>query len=291
MFEPVKYKVSAPDASEEATDSARDKQQREYQLATLDSLVLAEIYEQLAKNPPPWYTAEMQLADWPISERFAELEERPDLRLGYMLKGVTEGLPKISTRKKKPATQAEWLDEVRESGEKSALDQIRMFDYHAQMPHTDRAKRVQKLWGRIDWNDDSPASKEFYVALIKSGLQKDRKFTQEGKERTHSPAMTCHQILTDISPMAFVHHISEEKRAASMTKRLAYEAKGKFLPAEEELLEIVTIESFCLQMPSVEEKPIVALLFFKNLKYPEVEKVAPQEPAPAHEENEGPKAL
>lgn len=263
QFAPIQYKNQDPEA-----DEARKVEEVEFFTLQLDCQILAEWFKALAENPPPWYPAQAQLLDWPIDERISELEGRPDLRLDYMLKGYAEGLPQKTTRAMSSADQASWLNKIRANGEKHAVDQIRMFDYASQMPHTDRATRFHQLVARIDWDDNSQPTKAFLAAVIKSCLEVERKYEDEsGAIKFHMPPIDHLSLLRSIKAIDYVSLISREELAEIMTQRLEFLSRKKTFEAEDEL-RIVSVENLLKQLPTASFMKIFNTIREK-LQFPE----------------------
>lgn len=269
MFVPVTY-------PQDATDEQLQAQEQQFFATTLDCQILAEVWEALASQPPLWCSPEVQLQDWSIAERMQELARRPDVRLTIMLKGVAAGLPPKTTRAMPPQFQADFLDQVRQNGEKSAGEQIGHFGYATLMIHTDRVKRVHQLLLRLNWEDDTPATKSLIATLISSALATDREYHESGQDKTHTPPITAHDLLSALNPLDYVTHVSREELAEIMRRRLEYEIKHQPHPAEEEL-EFITVDGLCRQMPTKCLRPAVELIF-DRLGYPKPE-TASQAPA------------
>ncbi|MFA6099742.1 MAG: hypothetical protein WC750_02555 [Patescibacteria group bacterium] len=251
MFEPIKYKNLDPDA-----DDARKAEETEFYTLHLDCQILAEWFEALAKNPPPWYPAGAQLDDWNINDRITELETRPDLRLGYMLKGFAETMPHKTTRAMTSAVQASFLNRIRENDERLAVDQIRMFSYEAQMPHTNRAERFDKLVARINWKDDSPPTKAFITMVIASCMNEERQYFRQGIAKTfHEPPLTNLSLLESIPMDDYIRAIDEKKVIEIMHLLRKRQARHECLTPEQEL-EIVTIEWLVKQLPTASFRPV-----------------------------------
>lgn len=251
MFEPIQYKNQDPDA-----DDAHKAEETEFYALHLDCQILAEWFEALAENPPPWYPAETQLQDWSIVERMYELRDRPDLRLYYMLKGFAERLPPITTRAWSIDTQSDHLNQIREHGERHAPDQIRMFDYKSQMPHTNLAKRYDQLVARIDWSDDSPSTKAFIALVIQSCMNQERQYLRQGIVKTfHEPPLTNLSLLGSIPMGDYIRAIDEKKVIEIMHLLRKRQAKNECLTPEQEL-EIVSIEWLVKQLPTASFRPV-----------------------------------
>ncbi len=253
MFEPIQYKSQDPE-----DDDAHKAEEAEFYTLHLDCQILAEWFEALAENPPPWYPAETQLQDWSIVERMHELRSRPDLRLNYMLKGFAESLPTKTTRAWSIDTQSDNLNQIRENGERHAVDQVRMFDYKSQMPHTDRVVRFNKLVARINWSDDTPPTKAFIAMVIASCMNVERRYTKEnGAGAFHEPPLTHLGLLDSIPMQDYLRAIGEDKVIAIMNQHRKCQALDKKpLSPEKELVEIVTIEWLVNQLPTLSFRPV-----------------------------------
>lgn len=267
MFVPVKYPKDATDEQLEATE-------HEYFHRMPDCQILAEVWSVLTQNPPDWYGTENQLHDWSMAERFQELEARPDVRLAIMLKGVSTGLPAKTTRAMPPQFQADFLDQVRQSGDKSATEQVLLFEYDTIIIHTDRVRRMHQLLARMNWEDNSQETKNLIAILIHSALITVRE-CHEVEDKAHEPLITAHDLLS-VLVLDYVTHISRPELAEIMKRRLEYEAKRQIYPAQEEL-EFITVDGLCRQMPTKCLRPAVELIF-DRLGYPKP-KTADQTPA------------
>lgn len=251
QFAPIQYKNQDPEA-----DEARKAEEVAFFTLQLDCQILAEWFKALAENPPPWYPAETQLQDWPIDDRITELETRPDLRLGYMLKGYAEGLPQKTTRAMTSVDQASCLNKIRAHGERHAVDQIRMFDYASQMPHTDRARRYDQLVARIDWSDNSPPTKAFITMVITSCMNEERQYLRQGIVKTfHDPPLTNLSLLGSIPMDDYIRAIDEKKVIEIMHLLRKRQAKNECLTPEQEL-EIVSIKWLVKQLPTSSFRPV-----------------------------------
>jgi hypothetical protein len=290
MFEPIKYENRDPNPE---FDDDRKKEADKFYELHLECQILAEWFDALAANPPPWYPAETQLQDWAIVERMHELKDRPDLRLDYMLKGFAESLPIKTTRAWPIDTQSDNLNQIRENGERHAVDQVRMFDYKSQMSHTDRVVRFNKLVARINWGDDSPPTKAFIAMVLQSGMQIERKYTEEsGRITFHKPPLTYLGLLESIPMKDYLEAIGQDKVIAIFMALRKCQSKDKCLSPEQEI-EIVSIEWLVNHLPTASFRPVFDTirreLGFPELKKPEAAK--PDEPlaegwqAPATEEH------
>lgn len=270
MFVPVKYPT-------DATDEQLKHEELAYFARKPDSQILAEFWNLLSSSPPAWYAPDIQLQDWTMAERMQELEQRPDVRLTIMLKGVSAELPPKTTRAMPPQFQADFLDQVRQSGDKSSGDQVLHFSYDTLMIHTDRVRRVHQLLARMNWEDDSPETKDLVAILIHSALAGDREYHENGEDLAHAPPITAHDLLSVLVSLDYVTHISRPELAEIMKRRLEYEAKRQIYPAQEEL-DFITVDGLCRQMPTGCLRPAVELIF-DRLGYPKPEAGSQETPA------------
>lgn len=270
MFVPISYQ-----------DNASDEQlvvaEKEHFDRTLDCQILAEIWSVLTQDPPPWYKPEDQLEDWSMTERLHELAARPDVRLAIMLKGVSADLPPKTTRAMPPQFQADFLDQVRKNDEKSAGEQIGHFGYATLMIHTDRVRRAHQLLARLNWEDDTPVTKNLIAMLIKSALRLDREYRADGMDKAHAAPITAHDLLSVLDPLDYITHVSREELAEIMRRRLARELENEVYAADEEL-KFVTVDGLCRQMPTDCLRPAVELIF-DRLGYPKPETASQEMPA------------
>ncbi|MHB8830962.1 MAG: hypothetical protein ACYC44_02520 [Patescibacteria group bacterium] len=255
----------------EFDDSRRVEASKFYERSLVCQL-LAEWFAALAADPPPWYPAEEQLKDWSLNERLKEAGDRPDLRLKYMLEGISANLPEIAFRDMPPELQANLLDRVRLSGVKKAIDQVRMFETPPLMVHTDRAQRYEQLVARINWNDDSQQTKAFLATVITSCLELERHYEDEnGATKFHERPINPLRLLQSINALDYVKLIKPELLAEVMTQRLDYFARKKPFEPEDDL-RLIPVESMLERLPSSSFRKIFDTIREK-LGFPEVKKV------------------
>ncbi len=262
MFVPVTYPT-------DAADEQLQVEEQQFFATTLDCQILAEAWDTLVSDPPLWYPPEVQLQDWSLAERMQELAQRPDVRLTIMLKGVSAELPPKTTRAMPPQFQADFLDQIRSNDEKSAAEQVRHFDYATLMIHTDRVKRVHQLLKKLDWEDNAAETKNLIATLISSALATDREYHESGEDKTHTPPITAHDLLSALNPLDYITYVSRDELAEIMHRRLVCELENKVYAADEEL-EFITVDGLCRQMPTDCLRPAVELIFEK-LGYPKPE--------------------
>ncbi|MDD5437618.1 MAG: hypothetical protein PHC70_00530 [Patescibacteria group bacterium] len=268
MFEPIIYKNKDPKPE---FDDARKAEAAKFYELHLDCQIMAEWFKALAESPPPWYPAEAQLEDWCIKERLGEAGDRPDLRLKYMLEGISADLPVVAFRDMPADLQANLLDRIRLSSAKLAVDQIRMFDASSLMVHTDRAKRYDQLVGRIDWNDNSPATKAFLATVITSCLELERHYEDDnGATKFHERPINPLRLLQSINALDYVKLIKPELLAEVMIQRLDYFARKKTFEPDDDI-RIIPIESMLEGLPSSSFKKIFDTIR-EQLGFPERKK-------------------
>lgn len=269
MFEPIIYKNKDPKPE---FDDARKAEAAKFYELHLDCQIMAEWFKALAESPPPWYPAEEQLKDWSLEERLKEAFDRPDLRGKYVLEGLSSNLSDIAFRDMPPELQARMLDSVRVSGVKKAFDQIGMFDIASLMIHTNRSRRYDQLVARIDWNDNSAATKAFLATVITSCLELERHYEDEnGTTKFHERPINPLRLLQSINALDYVKLIKPELLAEVMTQRLDYVARKKPFEPEDDL-RIIPVESMLEGLPSSSFRKIFDATIREQLGFPDPKK-------------------
>lgn len=256
MFEPFKY--TDPNASDEVK---ADEMERSYR-SNVACQILTGYYQSLAAEPPPWYPPEEQLEDWTIKRRMSELEARPDIRYEIMCNGFATGMPEKTTRNMTPSDQAHLLDQTRVSGDKTAEQHVRIFDYQALMCHTDLVLRYLQITKRIDWHDHNRSTRNFLLEVLAGGLSGHRtyKIDDDGIRQTYLPIILHHELLAELDLIEYLKIVGLERQIEILKRRAAAEANNQFFSVKQELTEIVTVIELCDMMPVHYFKPVFELI-------------------------------
>jgi hypothetical protein len=181
--------------------------------------VVAEILGRLRTLALPWWSAERLRSAFPIATRVQWFVERPDLRqaLTYRLTGFAPRAARART----PASQAELIDAVLDSGDVDCATVEAAFDPRDVAVYGPVGAYWKKFRESMPWDSDTRPHQQLVAWMLRT-MTADR--SEDGTPR--KPVLSAWDVRTSIDTKTWQTRIPLEVRVAIDEARLQSEKKN-----------------------------------------------------------------